>query len=68
MLDTNICIYVAKRNYPMVRTHFNQLPPGEVGMSVVTYGELRLGAEKSSHPEAAFLKLSEVLEANRWWR
>ncbi len=47
LLDTNICIYIAKHNPPGVRKRFEQLTPDELAMSVVTLSELRYGAEKS---------------------
>ncbi len=53
LLDTNICIYIAKRRPPEVAARFERLSPGQVGMSVVTYGELLFGAEKSQHPRPA---------------
>jgi tRNA(fMet)-specific endonuclease VapC len=63
MLDTDICIYISKRDYPQVLARFNQLRFGDVGMSVVSYGELRFGAEKSSRPSEALRYLSKFLEA-----
>ena len=63
MLDTNICIYIAKRNPPKVSARFARLAPGDVGMSVVTYGELRFGAEKSARSEAALRSLEDFIEA-----
>ncbi len=63
MLDTNICIYIAKQNPPEVLTRFKRLDPGEVAMSVVTYGELRFGAEKSARSNAALRSLDEFIEA-----
>ena len=47
LLDTNICIYIAKHNPPAVRARFEQLTADEIAMSVITLGELRHGAEKS---------------------
>jgi tRNA(fMet)-specific endonuclease VapC len=47
LLDTNICIYIAKRRPPKVAGRFERLHPGEVGMSMINYGELLLGAEKT---------------------
>ena len=47
MLDTNICIYIAKYNPPPVRERFTQHAANELAMSVITLGELRFGAEKS---------------------
>jgi tRNA(fMet)-specific endonuclease VapC len=63
MLDTNICIYIAKQNSPKVMARVSQLAPGEVAMSVVTYGELRFGAEKSARSAAALRSLNEFIEA-----
>ena len=62
MLDTNICIYTSKQTHPKVVARFNQLAFGEVGMSVVTYGELRFGAQKSNRPQESFRKLQVLLE------
>ncbi len=47
LLDTNICVYIAKRKPPQVFERLRRLRPGDVGMSVVTYFELCYGAEKS---------------------
>jgi len=47
LLDTNICIYIAKHNPPAVRERFSQHAAGELAMSAITYGELRYGAQKS---------------------
>jgi tRNA(fMet)-specific endonuclease VapC len=47
LVDTNICIYIAKHNPPAVRERFLQHAAGELAMSVITYGELRYGAQKS---------------------
>ena len=47
LLDTNICIYIAKQRPPSVTQRFAKLAIGSVGMSLITWGELRYGAEKS---------------------
>src|SRR5436309_1231834 len=52
LLDTNICIYIAKRRPARVQTRFERLRPGDVGMSIVTYLELVYGAWKSQRAEA----------------
>ena len=62
LLDTNICIYIAKRRPPEVLRRFEQLQVGEVAMSVVTLGELEFGAEKSQTPAAAREKLGHLIE------
>ncbi len=51
LLDTNICIYIAKQKPINVLRKFEQLEIGSVGMSVVSYGELYFGAQKSKHPK-----------------
>ena len=62
LLDTNICIYIAKRRPPEVATHFESLRSGEVGMSIITYGELLFGSEKSRHPKAVEERLERFVE------
>ena len=47
LLDTNICIYIAKQRPPAVAERFAKLAAGSVGMSLITFGELCYGAEKS---------------------
>ena len=47
LLDTNICIYIARRSPPEVLSRLERLKPGDVGMSVITYLELVYGAYKS---------------------
>ena len=53
LLDTNICIYIAKHNPPAVRERFARHPAAELAMSVITLGELRFGAEKNQSRERA---------------
>jgi len=62
LLDTNICIYIAKRRPSEVAARFERLSPGQVGMSIVTYGELLFGTEKSQHPQTASERLSRFVE------
>ena len=61
-LDTNICIYIAKQHPPAVAMRFAKLPPGSVGMSLITFGELRFGAEKSQHQARALETLDRLRE------
>jgi tRNA(fMet)-specific endonuclease VapC len=61
LLDTNICIYIAKHRPLTVKQKFQQLEPETVGMSFVTYGELYYGAEKSQHREIALHKLAQLI-------
>lgn len=61
LLDTNICIYIAKHKPPEVLARFNELEAGEVAMSVVTFGELYTGAMKSQQQAVALQKLTQLL-------
>lgn len=45
LLDTNICIYIIKRQPPQVLQRLGSLAQGSAVMSVVTYAELRAGLE-----------------------
>ena len=60
LLDTNICIYIAKHNPPEVRARFEQLAADALAMSVVTWGELRFGAEKSKARAKALAALEHL--------
>jgi tRNA(fMet)-specific endonuclease VapC len=61
MLDTNMCIYIAKHRPPEVRTRFERLKPGQLIMSAITYGELCYGASKSSQQAHALAQLQELV-------
>jgi tRNA(fMet)-specific endonuclease VapC len=60
LLDTNICIYIAKHNPPAVRARFEQVTADELAMSVITLGELRHGAEKSQARAKALASLQAL--------
>jgi tRNA(fMet)-specific endonuclease VapC len=45
LLDTNICIYIVKRQPPEVLYRLGSLPQGSAVISVVSYAELRAGLE-----------------------
>jgi tRNA(fMet)-specific endonuclease VapC len=49
MLDTNICIYLIKKQPPSVLERFNTFPVGDIGISIVTLAELQYGVEKSRY-------------------
>ena len=49
MLDTNICIYLIKKQPPSVLERFTAFPVGDIGISIVTLAELHYGVEKSRH-------------------
>lgn len=60
LLDTNICIYIAKHNPPSVRERFARHAASELAMSVITLGELRFGAEKSQSRERALASINQL--------
>jgi tRNA(fMet)-specific endonuclease VapC len=60
LLDTNICIYIAKHNPPVVRERFARHAASELAMSVITLGELRFGAEKSQSRERAIAVINQL--------
>lgn len=61
LLDTNICIYIRRQRPPAVLERFRQLQPGEAVLSVITYGELVYGAEKSQSRVQARSQLAELV-------
>lgn len=63
VLDTNICIYIRSKRPPHVRMRFEKLEPGEAALSVITYGELVYGAEKSADRALAMKRLEELAAA-----
>jgi tRNA(fMet)-specific endonuclease VapC len=60
MLDTNTCIYIAKKKPIEVLHRFEELNIGDAGMSIITYGELLFGVHKSQHPKKAMAILEEL--------
>jgi tRNA(fMet)-specific endonuclease VapC len=59
LLDTNICIYIQRRKPNEVLVRFQKLKPGDAAISVVTWGELLYGAEKSRQRKMALQLLEE---------
>ncbi len=47
LLDTDICIYAINRKRPEVLAQVRRYRIGEVGISSITYAELRFGVENS---------------------
>jgi tRNA(fMet)-specific endonuclease VapC len=62
LLDSNICIYIARHHPPEVLERFKRLQPGEVGISAITYGELWYGACRSRHRSEAEGILRELAQ------
>jgi len=63
LLDTNICIYIAKRKPPEVLARFESLGGGDVAMSLITYGELLYGAARSATAKQATATIRKLIEA-----
>jgi len=51
MLDTNICIYLIKRQPREVIEKFQGIAPGEIAISSVTVAEMMYGVAKSQHKD-----------------
>lgn len=62
LLDTNICIYIKNHRPAEVLARFSKLPPGSVAMSVITYGELHFGVQKSAKPKESQRTLAQLVE------
>jgi tRNA(fMet)-specific endonuclease VapC len=60
LLDTNICIYIRRKRPPEVLARFQKLKPGEAVLSVITFGELSYGVERSQFREQAIQQLAEL--------
>jgi tRNA(fMet)-specific endonuclease VapC len=61
LLDTNICIYIARKKSEHVSRRFEKVSPGEAAISVITYGELLYGATKSAWREASLETLRKFV-------
>jgi tRNA(fMet)-specific endonuclease VapC len=61
LLDTNICIYIIKKKPVSVLERFNNVPLGQIGISVITLAELEYGARKSVNPEKNLAALHQFL-------
>lgn len=59
LLDTNICIYIARHQPKEVLERFRKLKPGDAAISVITWGELRFGADKSKRRQQVLASLDE---------
>ena len=61
MLDTNICIYLRQNRPPEVTARFRRMHHGDVAISVITYGELLYGAERSQQRTRALESLARLV-------
>src|SRR5258708_39501753 len=61
LLDTNICIYIRQKRPETLLRRFQKLLAGEAALSVMTFGELLYGAEKSEQRVAALERLRALV-------
>jgi len=61
LLDTNICIYLIKKQPVRVVERLQTLALGDVGVSAITVAELQYGAAKSAFPDRNRLALVSFL-------
>ena len=61
MLDTNMCIYLRQNQPPEVTTRFRKMHHGDAVLSVITYGELLYGAERSQQRTRALESLARLV-------
>jgi tRNA(fMet)-specific endonuclease VapC len=62
LLDTDMFIDIRNHRPPQVLKRFGLLEPGTIGISVITYGELIRGAERSEHKKLNYEKLKQFVE------
>jgi len=62
LLDTDICVYIARRKPATIRARWERMEVGELGMSILTYLDLMHRAVKSKQPEANLARIEELRE------
>ncbi len=60
LLDTNICIYMIKADRPALRHRLAQHSSQHLAMSVITFGELAFGVERSQHRQRSSEALARL--------
>ncbi|MDJ1179227.1 type II toxin-antitoxin system VapC family toxin [Roseofilum sp. BLCC_M91] len=61
LLDTDICIYTINRKNPKLLERLRSYSIGEVGISAITYAELRFGVENSGRAQENIDRLERFL-------
>lgn len=61
LLDTDICIFAINRKRPEILSRVRDYRIGEVGISSITYAELRFGVENSARVEENLDRLERFL-------
>ena len=62
LLDTNICIYMIQRRPASLVQRLGAFNRGDLGLSMITYAELRVGIEKNVHSRTQNEKALELFE------
>jgi len=60
-LDTNICIYALKGEFPAIRRQMQNLTPDMIRIPSMVKAELLLGARKSGNPRRALPRVEKFL-------
>jgi tRNA(fMet)-specific endonuclease VapC len=61
LLDTNICIYLIKKQYPEILSKLLRVGFDKIGISTITLAELEYGAANSNHSEEVQTALLEFI-------
>ncbi len=62
MIDTDTFIYIKNHRPPQVLARFSTMKVGEMAISVITYGELYRGVERSEHREQNLAVLQQLIK------
>ena len=62
LIDTDTFIYIRNHRPPQVMEHFKSLGVGSAAISVVTYGELYRGCERSSYIQKNHKQLKQLIQ------
>ena len=60
-LDTDVCIYALKDEYPAIQKSTRSHSPDHIKISAIVKAELLLGAFKSRNPKKAFFMIEQFL-------
>ncbi len=63
LIDTNICIYLIKKQYPIVQKRLEACEPSAIAVSAITVAELEYGVAKSLNQEKNRLALKNFLSS-----
>jgi tRNA(fMet)-specific endonuclease VapC len=61
LLDTNICIYLIKKQYPEIISRLLRVGFDKIGISIITIAELEYGVANSNHFMEAHTALLEFI-------